>query len=90
MSVERKSDGEYYRIYIDLTKNIYSIKLFSKDGEDSTNDHMGLQSVPRHSLRLGSAKCKMVVVVGEGGYPLALLLGPVESVASEESFVVDV
>jgi hypothetical protein len=25
MSVERKSDGEYYQIYI---KNIYSIKLF--------------------------------------------------------------
>lgn len=28
MNVERKSDGEYYQIYISPTKNIYSIKLF--------------------------------------------------------------
>jgi hypothetical protein len=82
MSVERKSDGELPRTL--------TIKLFSESGKDSTNDHIGLQGVLRDSLRLGSAKCKIVVVVGEGRYSPALLLELVELVASEENFIVDV
>jgi hypothetical protein len=87
LSVERKYSGEYYQIHNELTKNINSIKLFSKSGKDSTNDDIGLQCVLRDSLRLGSAKWKIVVVVGQGRYSSALLLEPVEPVASEENFL---
>src|SRR5436853_2972087 len=59
ISVEHKYDNKYYQIYINLTKNINSIKLFSKSRKDSTKDHIGLYAVLGDSLRFGSANCKI-------------------------------
>ncbi|KAH8800802.1 hypothetical protein F5884DRAFT_626186, partial [Xylogone sp. PMI_703] len=41
MSVERKYDGEYCQIHIDLSKANY-IQIFSKSGKDFTSDRRGL------------------------------------------------
>jgi DNA ligase 4 len=42
MSAERKYDGEYCQVHIDLGENKSCIKIFSKSGKDSTNDRIGL------------------------------------------------
>ncbi|KAH7124504.1 hypothetical protein EDB81DRAFT_765325 [Dactylonectria macrodidyma] len=42
MSVERKYDGEYCQIHIDLNKSGAAIKIFSKSGRDSTSDRIGI------------------------------------------------
>jgi DNA ligase 4 len=59
MSVERKYDGEYYQIYIDLSKDNDPIRIFSKSGRDSTDDRIGLHGALRDSLRLGLTDCKI-------------------------------
>ncbi|MDI1485834.1 MAG: hypothetical protein OHK93_004023 [Ramalina farinacea] len=38
MSVERKHDGEYCQIHVDMSKGDDCIQLFSKSGKDSTED----------------------------------------------------
>jgi DNA ligase-4 len=53
MNVERKYDGEYCQIHIDLSKDRDFITLFSKSGKDSTKDRIDLYDVPRDSLWLG-------------------------------------
>jgi DNA ligase 4 len=59
MSVERKYDGEYCQVHIDLGKSRDCIKIFSKSGKDSTNDRIGLHRSLRSSLKLGAADCKI-------------------------------
>jgi DNA ligase-4 len=59
MSVERKYDGEYCQIHIDLSKDNDPIRIFSKSGRDSTDDRIGLHGALRDSLRLGLNDCKI-------------------------------
>ncbi|KAH7115532.1 hypothetical protein EDB81DRAFT_819664, partial [Dactylonectria macrodidyma] len=59
MSVERKYDGEYCQIHIDLNKSGADIKIFSKSGRDSTSDRMGIHRALRDSLELDTAGCKI-------------------------------
>ncbi|KAH8727374.1 hypothetical protein GQ44DRAFT_725266 [Phaeosphaeriaceae sp. PMI808] len=59
LSVERKYDGEYCQVHIDLSKGKKCIKIFSKSGRDSTDDRIGLHDVVRDCLRLESAECKI-------------------------------
>src|SRR6266536_2779246 len=59
MSVERKYNGEYCQIHIDLTKARDCIKIFSKSGKDSTSDRIGLHRALRDSLKLDTADSKI-------------------------------
>ncbi|KAL8922458.1 MAG: hypothetical protein Q9208_005180 [Pyrenodesmia sp. 3 TL-2023] len=54
MSVERKYDGEYCQIHIDLAKGQDCIQIFSKSGKDSTVDRKGLHDAIKQSLRMGN------------------------------------
>ncbi|KAJ6436809.1 DNA ligase 4 [Purpureocillium lavendulum] len=68
MSVERKYDGEYCQIHVDLSNRESGIKIFSKGGRDSTRDRMGLRRALRESLKLGAADCaikKQCILEGE-------------------------
>ncbi|KAL2000795.1 hypothetical protein VTN02DRAFT_2599 [Thermoascus thermophilus] len=58
MSVERKYDGEYCQVHIDLSKSRDPIQIFSKSGKDSTIDRQGIHSVLRQCLRIGEPDCK--------------------------------
>ncbi|KAH7125058.1 hypothetical protein B0J13DRAFT_647263, partial [Dactylonectria estremocensis] len=58
MSVERKYDGEYCQIHIDLNNSGADIKIFSKSGRDSTSDRMGIHRALWDSLELDTAGCK--------------------------------
>lgn len=58
MSVERKYDGEYCQIHIDLTKRPNPIQIFSKSGKDSTDDRAGIHAVVKDSLSIGKSECK--------------------------------
>ena len=57
MSIERKYDGEYCQIHIDLSKHP-DIQIFSKSGKDSTMGRSGIHKALRDALRIGSPKCK--------------------------------
>ncbi len=57
MSVERKYDGEYCQIHIDLAKQ-GCIQIFSKSGKDSTVDRRGLHDAIKQSLRIGDSDRK--------------------------------
>lgn len=57
MSVERKYDGEYIQIHVDLSKGKDCIQLFSKSGKDSTKDRERLHPQIKDSLRIGQADC---------------------------------
>ncbi|PWY92167.1 hypothetical protein BO70DRAFT_375923 [Aspergillus heteromorphus CBS 117.55] len=59
MSIERKYDGEYCQIHIDLSNRLRPIQIFSKSGKDSTDDRAGVHQVIRDSLRLEQADCKI-------------------------------
>jgi DNA ligase-4 len=60
VSVERKYDGEYCQIHIDLNKDRHCIKIFSKSGKNSTIDRIGLHAgALRDSLKLDTADCKI-------------------------------
>lgn len=68
MSCEKKMDGEYCQIHIDLSKASNQIQIFSKSGKDSTMDRLKLHSAIKSSLRLGTADCKFnkrCIVEGE-------------------------
>ncbi|KAL4805079.1 hypothetical protein BDV18DRAFT_24860 [Aspergillus unguis] len=58
MSVERKYDGEYCQIHVDLSKTTSSIQIFSKSGKDSTSDRAGVHEAVRKSLKIGTDGCK--------------------------------
>lgn len=57
MSVERKYDGEYCQIHIDISRRTQRIQIFSKSGKDSTSDREGLHPAIRESLRLRATDC---------------------------------
>ncbi|KAI6357329.1 hypothetical protein MCOR25_007714 [Pyricularia grisea] len=53
MSIEKKMDGEYCQIHIDLSKGPNCIQIFSKSGKDSTIDRVNLHPAIRASLKIG-------------------------------------
>ena len=57
ISVERKYDGEYCQVHIDLAAAKNWIKIFSKSGKDSTVDRAGLHEAIKASLRIGCEDC---------------------------------
>ena len=57
MSLERKYDGEYCQIHINLQNGGNEIRLFSKSGKDSTADRHGLHGTIRECLRIGEENC---------------------------------
>jgi|SRR5277367_5023220 len=54
MSIEKKYDGEYFQLHIDMSKSGGSrIKIFSKSGKDSTADRAGVHRcviTPFHNI----------------------------------------
>ncbi|KAK5058533.1 hypothetical protein LTR84_010796 [Exophiala bonariae] len=69
MQIERKYDGEYCQIHVDLSKAEGDrIKIFSKSGKDSTADREGLHRAIEDSLLLDDIKCpigKNCILEGE-------------------------
>ncbi|KFA81692.1 hypothetical protein S40288_08085 [Stachybotrys chartarum IBT 40288] len=59
MSVERKYDGEYCQIHIDLNESGTCIKVFSKSRRDLTTDHIGIHRPLWDSLGLNTTECKI-------------------------------
>ncbi|KAL4944648.1 hypothetical protein BDV06DRAFT_220053 [Aspergillus oleicola] len=58
MSVEKKYDGEYCQIHVDLSNRFNPIQIFSKSGKDSTAERAGVHSAIKDALRIGSEGCK--------------------------------
>ncbi|CAI7601087.1 unnamed protein product [Penicillium glandicola] len=58
MSIERKYDGEYCQIHVDLSNKYTPIQIFSKSGKDSTADKDKIIPVIEESLRTGLPDCK--------------------------------
>jgi DNA ligase 4 len=59
VSVERKYDGEYCQIHIDLQKKIgRTIRIFSKSGRDSIDDRIGLHNTINECLAIGTLQCE--------------------------------
>lgn len=58
MSVERKHDGEYCQIHINLLKGEDCIQIFSKSGKDSTEDRQGVHKAIKDGLRIGLDDCR--------------------------------
>lgn len=69
MNVERKYDGEYCQIHVDLSEMEGArIKIFSKSGKDSTIDREGLHRAIEDSLLIDDVKCpikKNCILEGE-------------------------
>lgn len=59
VSLERKYDGEYCQIHVDITKGNNCIQIFSKSGKDSTSDRAGIHDVIKRSLAIGEVHCKV-------------------------------
>jgi DNA ligase 4 len=59
INVERKYNGEYCQIHIDLSKASDSIKIFSKSGKDSTIDRIRFYRALRESLELNTVNCRI-------------------------------
>ncbi|KAJ9210450.1 hypothetical protein DTO166G4_7917 [Paecilomyces variotii] len=57
MSVERKYDGEYCQIHVNLSQQPDCIQIFSKSGKDSTIDRIGIHNVIKQCLRMGQRDC---------------------------------
>jgi len=57
MSVEKKYDGEFCQIHVDLSKGHNCIQIFSKNGKDSTRNLARLHDTIRTSLRIGQPDC---------------------------------
>jgi DNA ligase-4 len=67
-SVERKYDGEYCEVHIDIDKGDDCIQIFSKSGKDSTSDRKGVHEAVRKCLRIGQQDCffkRRCIVLGE-------------------------
>jgi len=58
MSLERKYDGEYCQIHIDLGKGKNWVQIFSKSGKDSTLDREGVHETLKKCLKIGEPNCK--------------------------------
>jgi DNA ligase-4 len=58
MSIERKYDGEYCQMHVDLTDKQTPIRIFSKSGKESTADRSAVIPVLKESLRIGIEGCK--------------------------------
>lgn len=56
-SVERKYDGEYCEIHIDLCKRPHCIQIFSKSGKDSTQDRQAAHQIIMEAFRIGQPDC---------------------------------
>jgi DNA ligase 4 len=56
MSLERKYDGEYCQVHIDMTKGSDCIKIFSKSGKDSTTDRVRLHGVLKDCLGISATE----------------------------------
>jgi DNA ligase 4 len=59
MNIERKYNGEYYQIYIDLNQTRYHIKIFSKSGENSIIYRVRLHSIVRNNLIFDIVDCRI-------------------------------
>ncbi|KAI1998334.1 hypothetical protein LOZ53_000120 [Ophidiomyces ophidiicola] len=57
MSVEKKYDGEYCQVHINLSGPT-AIQIFSKSGKDSTADRLGAHRIVKESLRIGQSDCR--------------------------------
>ena len=57
MSIERKHDGEYCQIHVNLDKGEKCLQIFSKSGKDSTIDRTGVHDAIRDCLRIGKNNC---------------------------------
>lgn len=57
MSVERKHDGEYCQIHIDMSKGEDCVQIYSKKCKDSTSDRRGVHQAIKDSLRIGHHDC---------------------------------
>lgn len=57
MSIERKHDGEYCQVHIDLSKGDNCIQIFSKSGKDSTLDRSSAHESIKKGLRIGQSDC---------------------------------
>ncbi|KAF6218993.1 hypothetical protein HO133_005537 [Letharia lupina] len=57
MSIEKKHDGEYCQIHIDMSKGEECIQIFSKSCKDSTSDRRGVHRAIKDSLRIGRHDC---------------------------------
>jgi len=67
-SVERKYDGEYCEVHIDLSKGPECIRIFSKSGKDSTKDRQALHQTLLDAFRIGNSDCAFksrCIAVGE-------------------------
>ena len=52
MSLEKKYDGEYCQIHVDLGQSPNSVTIFSKSGRDATNDRQAVIPAIEESLQL--------------------------------------
>lgn len=57
MSLERKYDGEYCQIHVDMSKPGNEIQIFSKSGKDSTIDRRSVHTAIKDCLRIGKYNC---------------------------------
>jgi DNA ligase-4 len=67
-AAETKYDGEYCEIHIDLEPEHQDIKIFSKNGKDTTADRAPLHPIIRSALRIGRPDClfkSKCIVLGE-------------------------
>lgn len=67
-AMERKYDGEYCEIHIDLSRGTDCIKIFSKSGKDSTEDRKAVHDTISKALQIGKPNCafrKKCIVLGE-------------------------
>ncbi|KAI9816425.1 MAG: hypothetical protein M1826_001814 [Phylliscum demangeonii] len=58
MSIERKYDGEYCQIHVDLARTDGWLQIFSKSGKDSTADRRAIHGTLRKCLRIGQPDCR--------------------------------
>ncbi|CEJ59941.1 hypothetical protein PMG11_08539 [Penicillium brasilianum] len=58
MSIERKYDGEYCQMHVDLTDKQTPIRIFSKSGKESTAGRSAVIPVLKESLRIGTEGCR--------------------------------
>jgi DNA ligase-4 len=70
MIMERKYDGEYCQVHIDLSKGLSKcFRIYSKSGRDSTRDRIGIHDTLRRALKLDDPEQRQFkekcIVVGE-------------------------
>ncbi|EPS34939.1 hypothetical protein PDE_09904 [Penicillium oxalicum 114-2] len=58
MSLERKYDGEYCQIHVDLTNKQSPYQIFSKSGKDSSADRAAIIPTLTRCLNVGAVDCK--------------------------------